>query len=275
MRIAAVGECTIDRYLDLGVSRVGGISLNFAVHARASGAEQVSLVSCTGDDPGAEMVRATLAAAGVDATRVRQCHGHTASQVIKLAAGGERIFPPGGYDPGVLADARLDEGDLVWLRSIDIIAIPVFKQIMPLVAPVIEHRDVAAMRVADLLDGSDLGQTLEGIDALLDRFDVLFISGEESLAESLLPRSRGARSVIVVTHGARGSSALVDGQRHVAPAELVPLEACVDSTGCGDAYQAAFTVSYARDRDIPAAMRAGAHRAARVIRHLGGVADER
>lgn len=275
MRIAAVGECTIDRYPDLGVSRVGGISLNFAVHARASGAEHVSLVSCTGDDAGAEMVRATLAAAGVDATRVRQRHGRTASQVIKLAAGGERNFPPGGYNPGVLADVRLDEGDLVWLRSVDIIAIPVFTQIIPLVAPVIEHRDVAAMRVADLLDGADLGESLEGIDALLDRFDVLFISGDESLADALLPRSRGARSVIVVTHGARGSSALVHGQQHVAPSELVPLEACVDSTGCGDAYQAAFTVSYARDRDIPAAMRAGAHRASRVIRHLGGVADER
>ena len=27
--------------------------------------------------------------------------------------------------PGVLAEVRLDEGDLVWLRSVDIIAIPV------------------------------------------------------------------------------------------------------------------------------------------------------
>lgn len=275
MRIAAVGECTIDRYPDLGVSRVGGISLNFAAHARACGAEHVSLVSCTGDDPGAELVRETLAAAGVDATRLRQRHGRTASQVIELAAGGERIFPPGGYDPGVLGDVRLDEEDLAWLRTVDIIAIPVFRQLMPLVAPVIEDRDVAAMRVADLLDGADLGESLGDIDVLLDRFDVLFLSGEESLAESLLPRSRDARSVIVVTHGAQGSSALAHGRRFVAPAELVPLEACVDSTGCGDAYQAAFTVSYARDRDIPAAMRAGAHRAARVIRHLGGVADER
>lgn len=275
MRIAAVGECTIDRYPEHGVSRVGGISLNFAVHARASGAEHVALVSCTGDDPGAEMVRATLAGAGVDATRVRQRHGATASQVIRLAAGGERDFPPGGYDPGVLARFGLDEDDLEWLRSVDVIAIPVFRQIMPLVAPLIDDPGVAAMRVADLLDGADLGVSLEGIDALLDRFDVLFISGEASLAESLLPRSRGARSVIVVTHGARGSSALVNGRHHVAPAEHVPPEACIDSTGCGDAYQAAFTVSYARDRDIAAAMRAGAHRAARVIRHLGGVADER
>lgn len=275
MRIAAVGECTIDRYLDLGVSRVGGISLNFAVHARATGAEYVSLVSCTGDDAGAEMVRATLAAAGVDATRVRQRHGHTASQVIQLAAGGERLFPPGGYDPGVLADVRLDEDDLAWLHTVDVIAIPVFRQLLPLVAPVIELPAVTAVRVADLLDGADLGESLEGIDALLDRFDVLFISGAESLAESLLPRSRGARSVIVVTHGAKGSSALVHGERHVAPAEFVPLEECVDSTGCGDAYQAAFTVSYARNRDVPAAMRAGAHQAARVIRYLGGVADER
>ena len=68
MRIAAVGECTIDRYLDLGVTRVGGISLNFAVHARHAGAEYVALVSCTGADAAASMVRRALATAYVEAT---------------------------------------------------------------------------------------------------------------------------------------------------------------------------------------------------------------
>lgn len=275
MRIAAVGECTIDRYLDLGVTRVGGISLNFAVHARHAGAEYVALVSCTGADAAASMVRRALATADVEATWMHQRPGATASQDIQLAAGGERHFPPGGYAPGVLADFRLGEREWALLRDVDVIAIPVFRQLMPLVEPIIVARDLSAMRVADLLDGADLGDALQGLDALLDTFELLFISGDEAMVERLLPRSRGTRSVIVVTHGGAGSSALVKGARHVAPAELVPPDECVDSTGCGDAYQAAFTVAYARDRDVPAAMRAGAKRAARVIRHLGAVADAR
>jgi len=51
----------------------------------------------------------------------------------------------------------------------------------------------------------------------------------------------------------------------------VPVELPVDSTGCGDAFQSAFTVSYWRDHDVRRALRCGAEQAARVIQHLGAV----
>jgi sugar/nucleoside kinase (ribokinase family) len=75
VKVVAVGECTIDRYPALGAERVGGISLNFAVHARDAGAESVILVSCTGDDRAAASVRRRLATAGIDASRVHQREG--------------------------------------------------------------------------------------------------------------------------------------------------------------------------------------------------------
>ena len=43
----------------------------------------------------------------------------------------------------------------------------------------------------------------------------------------------------------------------------------IDTTGCGDAFQAAFTVSYFRDGDIAAALFRGANQAARVLKHFG------
>ena len=274
MRIAAVGECTMDRYLDLGVERVGGISLNFAIHARRAGAEHVALLSCTGTDAWADAVTAKLIAADVDITHFRRFPGATASQAIRLTAGGERIFPPGSYDPGVLANFRLSQADLDFLRSVDVIAVPWFRQIMHLVDPILRARDLAAMRIADLLDGADLGAGLEGVAALLDRFDLLFISGTEATVERLLPHTRRSRTLIVVTHGAAGSSALLHGERHGEPAEPVPAEEQIDSTGCGDAFQAGFSVEYFRNRDLQAALRAGARRAAEVIRHLGATPDE-
>ncbi|MCC6929098.1 MAG: hypothetical protein IT359_08930 [Gemmatimonadaceae bacterium] len=274
MRVAAVGECTIDRYVERGTERVGGISLNFAVHALRAGAASASLVSCTGDDDAGARVRAALAREGVDATHVAARPGRTASQDIRLVAGGERIFP-GGYDEGVLADFRLDDAAMAMLRSADIIAVPYFRQVLPLVAPVHALRDVSALRVADLLDGADLGDAHGALDALMDDLDILFLSASMDDVEQLLPLSRGRRSVLVVTHGASGSTALVNGAMTFTSAVRVPAAECIDSTGCGDAYQAAFSVAYAKDRDIPAAMRAGAARAARVIRHLGAFADER
>src|SRR5262245_44012674 len=99
MRIVAVGECTRDRYLGLGVDSVGGISLNFAVHARRSGASTVALVSCIGGDDAGAAAAETLVREGIDTAHLHRLPGRTATQVIELGAGGERIFPRGGYDP--------------------------------------------------------------------------------------------------------------------------------------------------------------------------------
>lgn len=269
MKVVAVGECTIDRYPALGAERVGGISLNFAVHARGAGAESVMLVSRTGDDRAAATVRHRLATAGVDDSRVQARQGATASQRIELTDAGERIFPPGGYDPGVLADFRLDAADLAVVREADVVAVPVFRQLMPIVEAVVREPRPRMLRVADLLDGEDLGGGFAGLDPLLETFDLLFLSGAPSLVDQLSSRSRAARGMLVITHGAAGATALVRGARVFAPAEPVPRAECVDSTGCGDAFQAACTVHLARGSDVDTALRAGAQCAARVIRHLG------
>jgi fructoselysine 6-kinase len=273
MKIAAVGECTLDRYPELGVERVGGISLNFAVNARREGADQVALVSCTGSDVVAAAVRHKLSAEGIDTRHLHSRAGATATQQIRLVAGGERVFPQGGYHPGVLTDFRLSDADLALLRTVDAIAVPIFRQIEHLADAVRRVPVGNALRVADLLDGADLGPDLAGLGPLLDAFDLLFVSGDEAMVERLLERSRTSRSVIVVTQGAAGSSALVRGTRMSVKATPVPLAECLDTTGCGDAFQAAFTVEYLRTRRIEAALCAGARRAALVIRHLGATSN--
>ena len=258
MRVVAVGECTQDRYVELGVTHAGGISL----------------VSCVGTDRAAEAVRRRLSREGIDASQVHVRPGATTSQLITLAVGGERVFPPGGYDPGVLADFRLGADDLALLARADVIAVPYFRQIAQLVEPILRPGHGAPVCVVDLLDGDDLGPDFAGLEPLLDAADVLFVSSDDATVEQLLPLSSRSRALLVVTRGAAGSSALHRGVRHDAPAEPVPIEERVDTTGCGDAFQAAFTVSWMRGRDSAAALRAGARRASKVIRHLGATVDE-
>lgn len=275
MKIVAVGECTLDRYPESGVERVGGISLNFAVNARRAGADDVAMVSCTGTDAGGEAITAWLTRTGVSTQWLHQLPGKTASQIIRLAAGGERIFPPGGYEPGVLSEWRLDESDLACIRAADVVAVPVFRELAPIVDAVVHDPSRRGLLVGDLLEGAELGPDLRRIDALLGAFDVLFLSGDLSTVERLASRSERSGTLLVITHGPQGSTALLNGHRHAEPAELVPGEEQIDTTGCGDAFQAAFVVEYVRRRDIPAALRAGALRAAQVIRHIGATADER
>jgi len=165
MKLAAVGECTRDVYLGRRVATVGGISLNFAVQARHSlgPADEVALVSCTGADAAGDAVREALGRAGVDISHLHTRPGPTATQHILLSPGGERHFPEGGYDPGVLTDFRLGEDDLAFISTCDVVMAPYFRQVEHLFHPAIQAARPGAHRLADLLDGADFGPDLAGI----------------------------------------------------------------------------------------------------------------
>jgi len=269
VKLVAVGECTNDIYLERDAEMVGGISLNFAVNARRSGADSVAIVSCIGDDAAGARTVAKLEREGLDASHLHQQPGATASQLIQLGERGERIFPAGGYSAGVLADFSPGADDAAFIGSFDVVALVFFRQIQHIATFALRASAGARLRVADLLDGEDLGPNYQGVEPLLDVVDVVFISGDAPTVDRLIDRSRDTRTVIVITHGASGSTALVGGVRYAEPAVRVPVTECVDSTGCGDAFQAAFTVEYDRHRSVQSALRAGAFQAASVIRHLG------
>lgn len=268
LRVVSVGECTLDRYLDLQRQFVGGISLNFAVHAKRSGAEFASFVSRVGNDHGAAVVE-RLGLEGVDASHVAMQQGATATQDISITERGERIFPAGGYQPGVLDGFLLDEEGLRFVQSHNILASALFKQVEPLFRQVMEALPFDGWRVADFLDLSDYGKDIRIVEQYSDRLAIAFVSGDMDIVERLRPLSRASSCRVVVTLGAKGSVALVNGD----PVRQSPVEVSdvLDSTGCGDAFQAAFTVSYWRDRDVRLALQRGAEQASRVIQHYGAI----
>ncbi len=277
MKVVSVGEITIDCYLRPGGSipatsaypafYVGGISLNFAVHARRSGAEVVSLVSCTGDDPAGARVLAALAREGVDSSRVAVLPGRTAEIDIIVGDDGERTFPPGGYRPNVLRHLRVTDDIRQFVSRHDIAATylgddtptDVLNALLPL-------RQAGVKLVVDFGSWSGGRRSLAHFP-VFDGVDLAFVSGDEGTVQELAEHAAAFTGLIVVTLGAAGSVALTPDGPVVQAA--IPVEHPVDATGCGDAFQAAFTVSYYRDGDVARALERGARQAARVLGHLG------
>ena len=107
------------------------------------------------------------------------------------------------------------------------------------------------------------------MERLSDKLTIAFVSGDQSTVEQLRSLSRKSNCLIVVTLGSEGSIALNNGEPIHQSATIVP--DVVDSTGCGDAFQAAFTVSYCTDGNIKKALQCGADQAARVLQHYGAL----
>ena len=269
MKIVCVGECTRDYYINQKEDKVGGISLNFAVHARRFGVENVSMVSCVGDDAAGEHVLDVLGKEGIDRSHIYIRSGRTPQQDILLAEGGERIFPPNGYHVGVLADFQLDSSDIGFICTHNVLDAPCFSQIERLFDQTMRLEEYRGVRVADFQDLSDFDQDISVITRYLDVLDLVFLSGDREISYALQPFSRQYKGVMVITMGDRGSQALFHGELITQPA--ITINQPVDTTGCGDAFRAACTLTYLRTRNLHLALKAGAEVAAEVVNRLGAI----
>ncbi|WP_425228466.1 adenosine kinase [Sphingomonas sp.] len=118
--------------------------------------------------------------------------------------------------------------------------------------------------------------------AMIDagEIDILFANEEEAVAlagsadvETALAALAPKVPLLVVTHGARGASAIESGVRTDVAAE--PVAKVVDTTGAGDLFAAGFLTGYVRGLPNAASLKLGAVCAAEVIGHVGArpVAD--
>lgn len=126
-------------------------------------------------------------------------------------------------------------------------------------------------RVADFGDWFDYVGRHDEMLPWLDRIDLAFISGDEETVavfrEAMRGENRPKKAQVIITLGDKGSVALVDGGIIRQPA--MPVERIVDTTGCGDAFQAAFTVEWLCSGDLAKALQSGAENAAKTLHHYG------
>jgi sugar/nucleoside kinase (ribokinase family) len=272
MKLACVGDVGIDDYAlaKQNVRRPGGIALNVAASARAGGLE-VALVGAVGDDAEGDALLAALSPLGLDCSHLHRLPGATPRQEIRLAADGERRFA--GYHPGVLTGWRLTADDLAFLAGCDAVFAPladgleaVFDAVARLPGPVRKAADFSID--SDLADGSDLDANVSRYAGAFAVCTIGGTPGHRPLAERLA--AAHPEAAIVLTLGAEGAVAWRHGQRFAQPA--LPVPRVVDTTGCGDAFQGAFLAHFLAEGGVPAALRAGARRAAATLGRIGATA---
>ncbi|MEM9774554.1 MAG: PfkB family carbohydrate kinase [Chloroflexota bacterium] len=268
--LVSVGESSADYYPQLDKTFVGGISLNFAVQAKRCGLDDVSVVSCIGDDNNGQLILQKLADECVDCSHITVALGKSAHCKIEILENGERYFPPNSYHQHVLATCKPCPDDLKFIQQHDILVSRFdISYTRETFNAVIRDLEFKGRRVVDFGDWFDYsGQHLE-ILPYLPYVDLAFISGDPNTIDAFLPIAEKFHTQFVITLGKEGSMAIQSGSIIYQPAILVPK--LVDTTGCGDAFQAGFTVAYFTGGSIEDALKAGAEQAAKTIQHYGAI----
>lgn len=248
----APGETVLARAVSRGC---GGKGANQAVSAARAGA-QVTMVGCTGDDPGARLLRQALGAAGVDAAGVIEVPGESGLAVVTVSADGENqiVVAPGA---NLQADERVVRAGLASLGPADVVLAQAEIPVAAITAAAAVARERGARFVLNLAPPVALPLEGLGLDTLLvNQHEAAAIAAgnsPEALAGVLADRL-GAR--VVVTLGADG--VMVGGDGPVRRLAAYPPVRVVDTTGAGDAFAGAFAAALADGEGIDGAVRFGA-----------------
>jgi sugar/nucleoside kinase (ribokinase family) len=267
LNVVLAGDCGVDRYLNLGLDRPGGITLNVAAHARRLflSTASITVVTALGTDPESEIPRGALASLGV-VSLVRELPGSTSLQLIDIEPSGEKIFV--SYHQGVLGDYRVGEEERALIAESDLLAAPYYRQIDGFFSSVMAcpSRGLRAVDFADIAE--DPGT--RNVQRFVDELDIAFFGlgpSHGSLIDELETIAHERRKLFVVTLGASGSVALGGRKRIHCPA--VPVENVVDTTGAGDTFAAAFLAEYVQSRNVARSLTRGADEAAKTVARVG------
>ncbi|HEX7485174.1 MAG TPA: PfkB family carbohydrate kinase [Vicinamibacterales bacterium] len=248
----------------------GGSAANVAVWARRLGAT-VTLVGQVGEDRFGELMRTHLESEGV-ADFVRVVPGGQTMRIgVVVRPDAEHAFVTDHSHPlRLTADdlpvTLLDEADAVFLNGYAVFMAGSVSFASALLAEARRRKILVAF------DPSSFSLIRAyGPATLLDevgRLDILLANEEE--ARALLPAEPlsgllAHTALAVVKRGGQGATALHAGGMVSAAAEPITV---VDTTGAGDAFDAAFLVEYVAHRDLAralaAANRLGGHVASQI-----------
>lgn len=245
----------------------GGKGSNQAVGAALLGSD-VSLLTSVGDDPYGRAGRELWDRAGVDASAVVTVDAPTMVGAILIEPDGENriVVAPGALD--LLSPAHV-QGFRAHIRRADVLLVSLEIPAETAVAALRIGRDEQVTTVLNPAPFITLPDaTWDLVDVLTpNKSELAAMTSVGDLDDSIRGLRARYRGSLVITLGSEGAEVDTGESRFRVPAPTV--KRVVDSTGAGDAFNAALAVSLASgaglDTAVARAVKAGAH----AVQHLG------
>ena len=245
IRVAAIGDNCIDYYDSLNESYPGGNPVNVAVYIKRLGGES-SYTGAVGTDSFGKIMISAIQNKGVDTSHIQVLDGKTAVTHVDIVDG-DRVF--GKYEEGVLADFKLREQDISFIKKHDLAVTGIWGMIedeLPLISKEIPVAFDFANKFANPI--------------------VEKANCTEQLKEFMKAMQQKGPKVIIATLGKNGSIGY-DGNSWY----RFGIIECkvVDTMGAGDSFIAGFLYGILNGLNVQDSMKAGAQNSAVTIGYKG------
>jgi fructoselysine 6-kinase len=258
MKFACVGDNCIDIYQNTNSWYCGGNPVNVGIYVIRSG-DSASYIGAVGTDEYGQFMLDSLKTHHMDISHVKVLPGETAQTQINLVKG-ERVFC--GYREGVLADFKLNNEDIDFIATHDIMVTGRWGKIQD------QLSEIKARGIPIAFDfATKLGDEI--YEKAVTQVDYAFFSGEEDgidVRNRLRSICASGAKIAVCTLGRHGSLAF-DGNTFTE----FGIIACKvkDTMGAGDSYIAGFLQGIMRGLPVAECMRIGAQCSSLTLQYFG------
>lgn len=259
IKIAAVGDNCIDAYDKTGEAFPGGNPVNVAVYTVRLGWE-ASYTGVVGDDEYGEIMKKAIQEKGVDISHVKTLPGHTAVTHVEIIDG-DRVL--GDYEEGVMADFSLNEEDIRFLGSHDMVVTGIWGMIEKNLEQLQKLGTKTVFDFADKYDSPVIDAAIPYVDYAFFAYDG---ENEVWLKEYMEKQQAKGPKIVIVTRGDKGSMAY-DGKKFT-EVGIVPCKV-VDTMGAGDSFIAGFLCGILQDKELKECMRMGAENSSVTLGYSG------
>lgn len=277
IRVAAIGDNCIDYYDSLNESYPGGNPVNVAVYIKRLGGES-SYTGAVGNDSFGKIMISAIQNKGVDTSHIQVLDGKTAVTHVDIVDG-DRVF--GKYEEGVLADFKLREQDISFIKKHDLAVTGIWGMIedeLPLISKEIPVAFDFANKFANPIVEKAIPYVTyaffsfdeESRNEFRQKYHSMGLKEKENCMEQLKEFMKAMQQkgpkVIIATLGKNGSIGY-DGNSWY----RFGIIECkvVDTMGAGDSFIAGFLYGILNGLNVQDSMEAGAQNSAVTIGYQG------
>lgn len=261
MKAACFTVAAMDYFPQRNEYFAGGNSLNQSIRFKDLGNE-TAFIGAVGTDDAGDRIYSLLLRKNVDVSHLYRIQGPTASNEIVNDSRGERFGVEGAWNNGVYGDFMLRESDWEFISGFDVWSTHANN---PNYAETLRRKTEKNFLAVDFLHFD----TYDLLEAGFNSIDIAYFGGTEKQSPELLKFSEKFSGIIVLTLGSDGSIAFSRGKMFKQNA--FETDKVIDTTGCGDAFQASFTNEYFHSKNIEKALLAGASAGREAAKSFGGV----
>lgn len=262
MRLAGLGDNTVDFYIDDMKGYAGGQPVNAAVYTVRHG-YNAAYVGLVGKDNFGRLIRDHLIEEGVDCRYLRMSDaGPTSVTFVRMYGNDRRLI---GGDKGIRALYKPTDEEIEFCQNAEWIHTGIWALLEEHLPRLNEKGALVSYDFAEEFDSPK-------IDIAMPYIDYPQFGGHEDTPETrewikqIFAKGKGRTKALIYTLGARGSM-VYDGQTfYKEPAVSVEI---VDTMGAGDTYISGFMNAICDGKPIQEAMGTGALWASETIQYFG------